>query len=231
MAQAPQAGRRGRHRLRPRRRLRARPDRRLPRARRAGQGRRPRDPARRHPRRRRHPAPHPPGRPGQGQGHGLHRPARRRPRRRSRSASPTSSSPTPTSTPPRSRWRRSTPRAPRSPCAPPSRPIDEGLELDLDSGLRLETALFAGLFATDDQKAGMQSLRRERPGQGHLHRSLSGVTPDVALSTLATCRAATARVTIAVDGRAVHAASTLPRIRVSPSPSTQERAEPSRARG
>jgi enoyl-CoA hydratase/carnithine racemase len=43
--------------------------------------------------------------------------------------------------------------------------IDEGLELDLDSALRLESALFAGLFATDDQKAGMKSFVENGPGK------------------------------------------------------------------
>ena len=43
--------------------------------------------------------------------------------------------------------------------------VDDGLELDLDSGLRLETALFAGLFATDDQSAGMSSFLADGPGK------------------------------------------------------------------
>ncbi|MGB8649073.1 MAG: enoyl-CoA hydratase-related protein [Mycobacteriales bacterium] len=43
--------------------------------------------------------------------------------------------------------------------------IDDGLELDLDSGLRLESALFAGLFATEDQKAGMKSFVESGPGK------------------------------------------------------------------
>jgi enoyl-CoA hydratase len=43
--------------------------------------------------------------------------------------------------------------------------IDDGLDLDLDAALRLETALFAGLFATDDQKAGMQSFVENGPGK------------------------------------------------------------------
>ncbi len=43
--------------------------------------------------------------------------------------------------------------------------INEGLELDLDAGLRLESALFAGLFATDDQKAGMRSFVENGPGK------------------------------------------------------------------
>jgi enoyl-CoA hydratase/carnithine racemase len=43
--------------------------------------------------------------------------------------------------------------------------IDQGLELDLDSALRLETALFAGLFATEDQKVGMRSFVENGPGK------------------------------------------------------------------
>lgn len=43
--------------------------------------------------------------------------------------------------------------------------IDDGLELDLDSALRLESALFAGLFATEDQKVGMNSFVENGPGK------------------------------------------------------------------
>jgi enoyl-CoA hydratase len=43
--------------------------------------------------------------------------------------------------------------------------IDVGLELGLDAGLRLETSLFAGLFATNDQKAGMRSFIEKGPGK------------------------------------------------------------------
>ena len=43
--------------------------------------------------------------------------------------------------------------------------IDDGLELDLDAALRLESALFAGLFATEDQKAGMASFLEHGPGK------------------------------------------------------------------
>jgi enoyl-CoA hydratase/carnithine racemase len=43
--------------------------------------------------------------------------------------------------------------------------VDDGLELDLDSALRLETALFAGLFATEDQKTGMRSFLQSGPGK------------------------------------------------------------------
>ncbi len=42
--------------------------------------------------------------------------------------------------------------------------VDRGLEVDIDSGLRLESAEFAGLFATDDRVAGMEAfVRREAP--------------------------------------------------------------------
>ena len=43
--------------------------------------------------------------------------------------------------------------------------IDDGLELDLDSALRLETTLFSGLFATEDQKTGMASFLENGPGK------------------------------------------------------------------
>lgn len=43
--------------------------------------------------------------------------------------------------------------------------IDDGLEVDLASGLRLESHLFTGLFATDDQKIGMRSFVENGPGK------------------------------------------------------------------
>jgi enoyl-CoA hydratase/carnithine racemase len=43
--------------------------------------------------------------------------------------------------------------------------IDDGLELDLDAALRLESALFAGLFATEDQTTGMTSFLEQGPGK------------------------------------------------------------------
>ena len=43
--------------------------------------------------------------------------------------------------------------------------IDDGLEMDLDAALRLETAVFAGLFATDDQRIGMSSFLEQGPGK------------------------------------------------------------------
>ena len=43
--------------------------------------------------------------------------------------------------------------------------IDEGLEMDLDAALRLESTLFAGLFATDDRAIGMTSFVENGPGK------------------------------------------------------------------
>lgn len=43
--------------------------------------------------------------------------------------------------------------------------IDEGLEMDLDAALRLESMLFAGLFATEDRSIGMASFVENGPGQ------------------------------------------------------------------
>jgi enoyl-CoA hydratase len=43
--------------------------------------------------------------------------------------------------------------------------IDSGLDGDLASGLRLESHLFAALFATQDQKIGMRSFLENGPGK------------------------------------------------------------------
>jgi enoyl-CoA hydratase/carnithine racemase len=43
--------------------------------------------------------------------------------------------------------------------------VDDGLELDLDNALRLETALFTGLFATQDRTTGMTSFVEQGPGK------------------------------------------------------------------
>ena len=89
----PQAGRRRGHRLRARRRLRARALRRRPDRRRQRHARPAGDPARHHPRRRRHPAAGPPGRPEPRQGPDLHRPLRQGRRGAAPSAWSTGSSP------------------------------------------------------------------------------------------------------------------------------------------
>jgi len=43
--------------------------------------------------------------------------------------------------------------------------VDRGLEVDLDSGLELERAHFAGLFATEDRSIGMRSFVAEGSGK------------------------------------------------------------------
>ncbi|MBK5306779.1 MAG: enoyl-CoA hydratase/isomerase family protein [Frankiaceae bacterium] len=43
--------------------------------------------------------------------------------------------------------------------------IDEGLEMDLDAALRMESTLFAGLFATEDRAIGMASFVESGPGK------------------------------------------------------------------
>jgi enoyl-CoA hydratase/carnithine racemase len=43
--------------------------------------------------------------------------------------------------------------------------VDEGLDLPLEQGLRLESRLFAELFGTEDQKAGMRSFLEKGPGK------------------------------------------------------------------
>jgi enoyl-CoA hydratase/carnithine racemase len=43
--------------------------------------------------------------------------------------------------------------------------IDGGLDGDLETGLRLEAQLFAGLFATEDKRIGMESFLANGPGK------------------------------------------------------------------
>ena len=45
------------------------------------------------------------------------------------------------------------------------RAVDEGMDTDLAEGLRIESALFASLFTTQDQKNGMASFLRDGPGK------------------------------------------------------------------
>ena len=47
----------------------------------------------------------------------------------------------------------------------PDEPLDGGLDGDLGSGLRLESHLFAALFATEDAKTGMVSFMENGPGK------------------------------------------------------------------
>jgi len=43
--------------------------------------------------------------------------------------------------------------------------VDTGLDLGLDAGLEVERLHFAALFATEDQKLGMESFVASGPGQ------------------------------------------------------------------
>jgi enoyl-CoA hydratase/carnithine racemase len=43
--------------------------------------------------------------------------------------------------------------------------VDRGLEVDLQTGLEIERQAFTALFATDDQRAGMQSFMENGPGK------------------------------------------------------------------
>jgi enoyl-CoA hydratase len=43
--------------------------------------------------------------------------------------------------------------------------IDEGLQGDLATGLKLESHLFAGLFATEDKRRGIASFIEKGPGK------------------------------------------------------------------
>lgn len=51
--------------------------------------------------------------------------------------------------------------------------IDRGQEVSLDIGLDIERALFVGLFASEDRRAGVDELPRAGAGQGAIHGSLT----------------------------------------------------------
>ena len=55
-------------------------------------------------------------------------------------------------------WARAFVGGPRLALAAAKECIDNGLGLDLEDGLRLETAAFAGLFATEDRQIGMRAF-------------------------------------------------------------------------
>jgi enoyl-CoA hydratase len=48
--------------------------------------------------------------------------------------------------------------------------IDEGIDMDLDSALRLETTLFATTFVTDDARIGLDSFVEQGPGKAEFTR-------------------------------------------------------------
>ena len=63
------------------------------------------------------------------------------------------------------RWAEQFANGPARALAAAKAAIDGGLDVDLDSGLKLETHLFAGTFATEDQKTGMRSFLENGPGK------------------------------------------------------------------
>jgi enoyl-CoA hydratase/carnithine racemase len=62
-------------------------------------------------------------------------------------------------------WARSFASGPAIALRAAKQAIDDGLDVDLDTGLRLESALFAGLFATEDKRIGMTSFVEHGPGK------------------------------------------------------------------
>ena len=62
-------------------------------------------------------------------------------------------------------WARTLASGPRLALQAAKAAIDVGLEVDLATGLEIERAHFAALFATEDQRIGMQSFVEKGPGQ------------------------------------------------------------------
>lgn len=63
------------------------------------------------------------------------------------------------------RWAEQFAEGPARALAAAKAAIDGGLDVDLTSGLRLETQLFAALFGTEDRTAGMRSFLEHGPGK------------------------------------------------------------------
>lgn len=62
-------------------------------------------------------------------------------------------------------WARTFVGGPRIALAAAKRSVDNGLNVDLATGLAIESTEFAALFATEDQKNGMKSFVTEGPGK------------------------------------------------------------------
>lgn len=62
-------------------------------------------------------------------------------------------------------WARALAKGPRIALQAAKAAIDVGLEVDLDTGLEIERAHFAALFATEDQRIGMKTFMEKGPGQ------------------------------------------------------------------
>jgi enoyl-CoA hydratase/carnithine racemase len=63
------------------------------------------------------------------------------------------------------RWAEQFARGPAQALAAAKAAVDGGLDVDLDTGLRLETHLFTGTFATEDRTIGMRSFLDKGPGR------------------------------------------------------------------
>ena len=81
-----------------------------------------------------------------------------RPRRQGRAR-------TPRCTRPRGSWSPGTRAGPALALRAAKQAIDDGLEIDLATGLEIERLHFAGLFATEDQRTGMRSFMENGPGK------------------------------------------------------------------
>lgn len=62
-------------------------------------------------------------------------------------------------------WARQFVGGPRMALRAAKEAVDRGIEVDLETGLGIERALFAALFATEDREIGMQSFMDEGPGR------------------------------------------------------------------
>lgn len=64
-------------------------------------------------------------------------------------------------------WARTFVGGPRIALGSAKRAINNGMNVDLATGLSIETTEFAALFATEDQKTGMNSFVTDGPGKAH----------------------------------------------------------------
>lgn len=62
-------------------------------------------------------------------------------------------------------WAKALAKGPRIALQAAKAAIDTGLEVDLETGLEIERAHFSALFATEDQRIGMESFLANGPGQ------------------------------------------------------------------
>ena len=62
-------------------------------------------------------------------------------------------------------WAKALAKGPRIAMQAAKAAIDAGLDVDLDTGLQIERVQFAALFATDDQRIGMESFLENGPGK------------------------------------------------------------------